>query len=60
MSMRGFLVTTVLFCSSVRGHLCDPMETITLKEVLQRMDAGEAFSIAFITADRKKKGVANM
>jgi hypothetical protein len=30
------------------------METITLKEVLDAMDAGQPFSIAFVTADRRK------
>jgi hypothetical protein len=30
------------------------METITLKEVLNAMDAGQAFSIAFVTADKRK------
>jgi hypothetical protein len=29
-------------------------DTITLKEVLQRMDSGERFSIAFVTADKHK------
>lgn len=33
------------------------MDTITLQEVNERMDAGEVFSIAFVTADlHKKKG----
>lgn len=49
------LQSTVLSSGIDTAHLCTSMNSIPLRQVLAEMDAGMHFSMAVVTADKRKK-----